>query len=122
MSDRNSQPGLPLVSGMAEVEKKAEEQKKRWVASEAADRFDILFNRLLPSQPVEPGENFRGMQFKYQELYAAHVEASQAERAVKNFHNYQRRKKRWSKIKYIQRRIGELASQIKTSEKTALPT
>ncbi|WP_426233759.1 hypothetical protein [Pseudomonas sp. TWP3-2] len=112
MSDRNSQSGQPLAPTMTEVEKKAEEQKKREIASEASDRFDILFNRLILSQPVEASENVRGMKYKYQELYAAHVEASQAERSVKNFHNYQRRKKRWSKIKYVQRRIGELASQI----------
>lgn len=105
-----------------EAEKLFKEQRAHRAASEVADRFDALLSQLRAHQPENLSEKIRWIKDNHQKLYAAHVEASKAERAFKDFYNFQRRKRRWRAIKDIQKEISGLTRQIKADAKTEMPT
>ncbi|WP_285354323.1 hypothetical protein [Pseudomonas sp. lyk4-R2A-10] len=105
-----------------EAEKQIEEQRAQRAASEAADRFDAVLKQLTVNRPEASSEKLQRLKETHQKLYAAHVEASKAERAFKNFYNFQRRKRRWKTIRDSQKEISELTGQIKNSTRIKLPT
>ena len=105
-----------------EAERQIEEQRAQKAASEAADRFDAVLKQLTVNRPDASSEKLQRLKETHQKLYAAHVEASKAERAFKDFYNFQRRKRRWKTIRDTQKEISELTRQIKNSTKIKLPT
>ena len=86
----------------------AKRQMKQQIANKLADRFDAQLEQFAHNQPENIDEKLHWMREKYQELYAAHLKAAEAERKVGGFYNFPRNSKRWGALNKAQHNIEAL--------------
>lgn len=91
-----------------EESRRAEQRRKQQIATELADRFDAMLHQFTQNQPEGIDEKLRWMKDKYQELYAANLKASEAEREVGGFYSFPKSGKRWGSLENAQHNIEEL--------------